>query len=207
MSQLLLVNPRKRRSGKKRKTSSIKRRKSTGRRLVARSPSVSRRRARRKSYRRNPLPGMGNMMNTVKNGAIGAAGALGVDFVWSKLPLGVDLKTGVVGSAIKTLVGIGTGMLVAKVLKNRSMGTAIAEGAVTVQLHQMMKSQFGASLGLGDGEFDDYDDLMGVGDYELLGMGDDLLAYDNSMYSDFDDSSMGAYTNAAPLAGLSAFTN
>jgi hypothetical protein len=156
MSELMLINARARRGAKK--TRKTPRKKTTRRALPA---LTARRRRLRRPYRRNPIK-MGNLAQTFTSGAVGAAGALGVDFLATKLPLGT-LATGQFKPVVKGMLGIGLGMAVAKLGRNRRMGEQLANGAVTVSLYEAGKQMFGASLGL-------------AGDEGLLGAG--LLGYD-----------------------------
>src|SRR5512138_1663169 len=87
MAKMLLVNPRKRRKARK-TVSKGKRRISRARKALT---SVTR---TVKRYRRNPLPKMGGAVDTLKNGAIGAAGAVISEVVLSKLPLPASFSTG-----------------------------------------------------------------------------------------------------------------
>lgn len=158
MAKMLLVNPRKRR--KARKTVSKKRRISRARNALA---SVTR---TVKRYRRNPLPKMGGAVDTLKNGAIGAAGAVISEVVLSKLPLPASFSTGTGMAVAKALVGVGVGMAVSKVMKNKSLGKTMAEGAVTIALHDTIRNAVKGPLG-----------LSGYGDGGLLGYDSGLLGY------------------------------
>lgn len=194
MAELLLVNPRKRR----------KARKSTARKSVAsRAVSTVRRSVAKvgRRYRRNPIASRGvanNAMDQFKAGAIGAAGALAVDVAMQKLPIPANLKTGTAAPIVKGLVGIGLGMLVAKVGKNRNLGKQLAQGAVTVSLYAAGKEMLKAPLGLaGDYESDlgaDFDDL---GYYGLDGEGDDDLGAYDLGDGLLGDGLLGAYESGA----------
>lgn len=176
MAQVLFANPKARRP---RKTRAKARRRSTG--IAKRVGGLVR--ARRRSYRRNPLPKIGNVMTTFTGGAIGAAGAIGVDFVMGKLPLPAQLQTGPLNAITKGLVGIGVGMAIAKVGKNKRIGEQVAQGAVTVALYEAGKKAFN----LGD-----------VSDAGLLG-------YDNTMlgYTDIDDGL--GWQSAAPVFDIDGY--
>lgn len=163
MSELVLVNPRKRRK------SPVRRKK----RRVSRALSTVSRRVRRSigRRRRNPIRTAGALA-TVKTSAIGAVGALGVDIAMQKLPIPASLTANpIMAAATKGFVGIGLGMLVSKIGKDRSLGKDIAHGAVTVSLYNAMKGAIGPSLG-----------LSGISDDGLLGWDDGLLGYE-----DFND--------------------
>ena len=130
----LLANPR-------------KRRKTPARRKRVSSLTTVSKRVRR--YRRNPIR-MGGAMESVKNGAVGAVGALAVDFALQKIPLPLAMTTGPMLPAAKAAVGIGIGMLVSKLGKNKKLGTQLADGAVTVSLYEFGKQAIGPSIGLSD---------------------------------------------------------
>lgn len=184
MSQLMLVNPRRRRrTTAKRKTPA----KSRARRALS---SVSRRVSTvRRRYRRNPIK-MTGIMGQFEGGAIGAAGALGVDFLMTKLPLPASLTAGSMAPVAKGLVGIGLGMAVSKFGKKRKLGEQLAGGAVTVALYEFGKTTIGPHIGLS-------------GNDGLLGYDDGLLGYDDfndgvgwinpSAVSSWDDSGMNGY--------------
>lgn len=166
MAQLLLANPRKRRAPAKRRAAARK---------------TTTRRVRR---RRNPIKG--DIMTTVKNGAIGAAGAAASAVVVNKVPFLSNLD-GNMKHAAKAAVGIGLGMAVSKFGKNRALGQNMAEGAIVVALYQLAAGTgFGQQFGLGYGG-----DLLGayeMGAYEMGaanyndGAGDD--------YSTFEETSL-----------------
>lgn len=166
MAQAIFVNPKKRGSkGRKAKTTS----------------------RRRKSYRRNPLPKFGGVANQFKDGAIGAAGALGVDIAMAKLPIPANLKTGTFAPVVKGLVGVGLGMAVEKVMKNKRMGQQIALGAITVSLYNTGKTMLAPTLGLQG--FEDQG-MLGFEDNGLLGWDmDNELGYTSAApsFADYDD--------------------
>ena len=148
----LLVNPRKRRSSK-RKTARKTHRKSPSRSLA----TVTTRKVAR--YRRNPSV-RGNIMTTVKDGAIGAAGAIAAELLLSKLPLPAQFKSGPMQTVASALASVAVGMAVSKFGKKAALGKAMAQGGVTVALHQTMRGMVAAPLGIssGVGYYDDYND-------------------------------------------------
>lgn len=154
MSSLMLVNPRKRRSTRKKRA--VTKRKSPARRLsTTRTTTVKR-------YRRNPSPRMGSAIETVKDGAIGAAGAIATEVVLSKLPLPANLMTGPAKTAVSALGAVGIGMLVGK-FGSKALGKKMAQGGVTVALHTIMRSAVAGPVGLAgtDDFMGYYDDGMG----------------------------------------------
>ncbi len=160
MASLLMVNPRKRRT-KRRTSKAVSKRRAPSHRLAAVTT--------RKTYRRNPIRKAG-MVDTFTKGAVGAAGALAVDVAMSKLPIPANLQTEMLAPITRGVVGIGLGMLVAKVGKNKKLGTQLADGAVTVALYSAGKSMIGPKLGLAGA-----DDLMYYGgdDYAMNYYDDD----------------------------------
>lgn len=180
MAQLLMVNPRKRRK------SPVKRRRTTTKAVARPAPRRRRRRAparAKRVYRRNPIARGNNIVTQVKNSAIGAAGALGVDIAFAKLPIPDTMRSGMMAPAARGLVSLGIGMLVGKVMKNKRLGTQLAEGGITVALHDLMKSQITKVMPLNG--FDD--GLLGYPSDGLLGMDDLGLG---RMFSDSDSASI-----------------
>lgn len=133
----LLVNPRKRRATKRRTRRAAPRRKTSL--ATVKTTSVRR-------YRRNPSPR--GLMTTVKEGAIGATGAIAAEFLLSKLPLPEQFKSGTMQPVAAALASVGVGMLVSKFGKKPALGKAMAQGGVTVALHQSLRGFVSAPLGL-----------------------------------------------------------
>lgn len=173
----LLVNPRKRRTTRTKKRKAPARRRSS----IATVKTTSVRR-----YRRNPSPR--GMMGTVKEGAVGAAGAIAAEFLLSKLPLPAQFKAGPMQPVASGLAAIGVGMLVSKFGKKHQLGKAMAQGGVTVALHQSMRGFVSGPLGLtGSAGLAYYgDDFSDMGYMENTDVfdADDLGAYftDNEGY-------------------------
>lgn len=176
----------------------------------SKKPAAKRAHTKARRYKRNPIAaGGGSLINTVKNGAIGAAGAFAVDVVMAKVPQLAAIGTPKTQPIIKGLVGMGIGMAVSRFGKNKALGVALAEGAVTVQLHSLLRANVGASFGLAGVE-DDYMGAYGfdfedanyamsefVDEYGETVSGGELLGSELL--------GMGSYTNAAPV--MSAYTN
>jgi len=160
MAQLLLTNPAKRRSRKRPGKSVAKARRRTSIARRARGAVAT----RVKRYRRNPSPRVGNLIETFKEGAIGAVGAVATEIVLSKLPIPENLKSGPMGIAVKAAGSIAIGMIVAKVGKNKKLGSTLAQGGVTVALHDTIRNAVKGPMGL-SGMYDagllgnDFDDL------------------------------------------------
>lgn len=187
MASLMLVNPRKRRA--KRKT-------------ARKAPSIARRvktvykKATRK-YRRNPIGGSGktNMVNQIKNAAIGAGGAVAVDILLAKLPIPANMKTGTMRAATQGMLSVGLGMAVAKFGKNKALGVALAEGGLTVALHGVLKSTVNNAMPT----------LQLAGDDESL-LGYEDLSGDLLGYEDYSDTGVGWYSAAPVSEGFDDFS-
>lgn len=131
MSEILLINPRKR---KKRRKVTAKRRKNPVRR---RRTFAKKRRVRR----RNPN-GLGNIQSIFMPAFLGAGGALALDITLGYIPIPLNLKTGIAGYATKAIGAIGLGMLLQnfKLVKHKT-AVDMTTGALTVMLHGALKEQ------------------------------------------------------------------
>jgi hypothetical protein len=165
MAELMLINPRKRRKHKakksvrknpqKRRTMTALQRKYFGKRkhkrvaTVAKKSTKRRRRyavtaSKRRKYRRNPGRGLGKFSmqgfakNTLMPSAIGAAGALGLDILIGFLPLPANLKTGPMRSVVRIAGAVALGIVAGMVVKKETAAN-IAAGAVTVTLYDVLK--------------------------------------------------------------------
>jgi hypothetical protein len=107
---------------------------------------------RRLRYRRRHNPSFrgftGAIMPTVKAGATGAIGALGLDALWgfasSNATLSPYLSNQYVGFAAKAAGAVLVGTLGGKVLRGK--GTALAVGAMTVTAHDFLKALLQSTL-------------------------------------------------------------
>lgn len=234
MSEILLLsNPRKRGAKKRRKMSAkqakyfgggrkrrVKRRASAKRRhaVVAAAPrrhrrrrhaAVSVRRLRRKS---NPsFRGMSaSVMPTLKAGAIGATGALGLDLLWGYgsqyLPASVA-SSPLAQYAVKLAGALAVGVIGNKVLRGR--GRDMAVGAATVVLHDALKAQIKASFPTVQlGEYLTYAPTVGgtmrrAGRVLSTGMGEYLsgLPDQNGVTMAFDEDGANGTYSADNLSG------
>lgn len=156
MAEVLLVNPH-RRGKKRRKNPSRIRRKMTAlqrkyfgprrKKHRASNPHHRSHRAMRRRHRNPSLRGItGQVMPTVKAGFIGAGGALGLDLLWGygKSYLPASMQSGATMYAAKALGAVLIGVIGGKVLQGR--GTAMAQGAMTVVLHEALKAQLMVSM-------------------------------------------------------------
>lgn len=160
MAELMLVaNPKRRRKRKHARRRSNPHRRH--RRHVARHNPHRRHRRRNPSYRRhhrahhrrrNPaslsVRGIkGMVMPVMKEGFIGAAGALALDAAWGyinpKLPATIA-SSPYLQFAVKCLAAIGVGFLGGKVLRGKARDLAV--GGVTVAAHDMLKGVLQTSL-------------------------------------------------------------
>lgn len=86
-------------------------------------------------------------MPTLKEGLIGAGGALALDAAWGyinpKLPATIS-SSPYLQFAVKCLAAIGVGMIGGKLLKGKARDLAV--GGVTVAAHDMLKSVLQTSL-------------------------------------------------------------
>lgn len=173
MEELLLVNPRKRRS-KSRKPRSAAQRAATKRMIAAnrsrrsinpikrrrarvaavKSNPVRRRRARsvysaaRRSRRRNPISSATGITAMLKSALTGAAGAVTVNAAYNYLPIPATMKAGYTGYAVKGALALALGVFGRKFLGARAV--KMAEGSLTITLSQVMVelgSKAGLSLG------------------------------------------------------------
>lgn len=191
MAHLMLVNPKKRKSVKRRKNPiTIKRRSLSA--VKHHAPK------RHKRYKRNPISSHG-VMGQIKNASIGAAGALAVDIAMTKLPIPAQFRNGAMLHVAQGLVSLGLGMAVSKFGKNKALGMQLADGGLTVAIYNGLRATVGSHVGLAD-------DLLG---YSMAG-GGDLLGVDNYM-GDYDEQNdMSDYSSdeegwisPAPLSGYS----
>lgn len=202
MATLMLANPGRKLKRAKRKT------------RARRSLSAAPRKSPKRRYRRNPIArGMGmSPMSTIKSGAIGAVGAFAVDVVMSKVPQLQTLGSPQMAPLVKGAVGFAIGMLVAKIGKNRALGVSLAEGAVTVQLHSLLRGTVGKSMGLAGADDFDLDTLSAYGlDFDDANMSiSEVDEYGNDLgdSSLLGDSGLLGYTGAAPvMSGMGAYTD
>jgi hypothetical protein len=224
MSEILLVNPKKRRKSrrkmsalqakyfgggrkrrhKRRTASSTNRRRRTSvvvhsnprrrrRSLITRSVRRMRRRHSNPSFR----PSLGGAVPMLKAGAVGAVGALGLDFLWgygkSYLPASIA-GSALAQYAVKLAGALAVGIIGGKVLKGK--GKDLAVGATTVVLHDAFKAQLLSAMpSLPLGEYLSYAPVQGsmrrAGRVLSTGMGEYLSGLPNS---NPDGSYSGEYT-------------
>ena len=156
MSELMLVNPRKkRRKGRRRKMSALQRQyfgkrraRTNPRRKSRRRGSVKRvaRRARR-AVRRFAGSRSGALSlkpntfikQTLVPSAIGGAGALLVDVAWAAVPgIPENLKTGPLAPFVKAAGAVALGLVASKVA-GKQIGGQVVSGYLTVFAYNMLK--------------------------------------------------------------------
>jgi hypothetical protein len=170
--ELLLINPRKRKTKTKRTAPKRRRRVAAKRRapvVVMSNPAPRRRRSRlsavrtkvkraSRKYRRNPAPrlSINAITGMAKNAAIGAAGALAVDVAFGyakgmlpasmQSPLGADGSVNPLYFAAKGGLAVLVGVLGSKVTKHAA---DMAAGSLTVSAYEVMRSFVPVSVNLG----------------------------------------------------------
>jgi len=164
MSEVLLVNPRRRRARKKtarrrparrrtarrrnpigpfaRRANPVRRRRRRPARRRRRASRLGmyvanprrRRRTARRRYRRNPMTVRGILNGMVIPAAQAGAGAVLLDVAWGYVPIPDNIKNGAMRHVAKGLGAIVLGWGVGKVA-GRKMGDTMAMGALTVTFH------------------------------------------------------------------------
>ena len=164
MAEMLLINPRKRRSVRKNPTKARRRRNplkaavSPVRRRRNPLAAMRRRRnplARRIMRRRNPIgAGMaGGYMGAIREAVMGGAGAVAMDLLYGQidnfLPTMLKRTPGSVGTgdAIKALATVFIGQALNKV--TRGFSGRAAKASLTVQAHDIIKTFVPASMSMG----------------------------------------------------------
>lgn len=105
------------------------------------------RKALRRRFRRNPIEG-GFIGNTIAPAAIGAAGAVAVDFLQGMIPLNVQ------SAVLQPVVGIGYALLVGlgvDAVAGSKAGGEAAAGGIVVQLYNLFNSMIGGGAGMAGG--------------------------------------------------------
>jgi hypothetical protein len=156
-SELLLLNPRKRRA---RKTTTRRVRRNPASKITM--SAIRRRRRRNPAHkmanvrsrmmrRRNPAmrATLGNIGGQVMQAATGAVGALAVDAVMGQVNnfLPATLKTQYVYPIVKMGAAIGLGLVAARVLPRH--GATMAMGSMTVTMRDFLKTLLPAGVAMG----------------------------------------------------------
>lgn len=148
MSEILLVNPRRRRRATKKRVARKRPAKRRVRRVARKANPVRRRRrasvrrvSRRatRGRRRNPIVSANTVKGQLKTATTGALGALGLDMALAYLPLPASIIGGTIGKVTKAAAAIGLGIVANKLGVSAANANRMAEGALTVQLHGIGK--------------------------------------------------------------------
>lgn len=164
-NEMLLINPRRRRKAKKASKRSRRRNPIAARRSTMRISGLSRHRSRRRNpiasfgrrRRRNPISlgsvSSKNIVQILKDAALGGSGGILMDIVMGQLngflPASFQSsKTTIgVGDAVKAAVTVALGQVLAKPTKGLSK--KLAAGALTVQAYEVLSSFVPATMTLG----------------------------------------------------------
>lgn len=150
MSELMLINPRKRKRVRKHKAKRVKhrakrtfRRKTAGKVITLKRKRTYMTNPKRRRYRKNPMSVGGfKPANFIKGtfmpAAVGAAGALGLDMLLGFMPLPAAMKTPMMRPVIRIVGAVGIGML-AGMVTNKRIGEQVGAGALTVVLYDTLK--------------------------------------------------------------------
>ena len=133
MATLMLLNPRKktrRRKARRNPVAANPRRRRRVRRAARRNPRMYSR-PRRRRARRNPI-NVGNVKGVLMPAVIGGAGSVGLDVLFSMLPLPAQFKTGMLGGVVKIAAAIMIPNLFKGVIGKRN-ADIISLAAATVQ--------------------------------------------------------------------------
>ena len=168
MPEILLVNPRKRKTSGRKKVAKKRRsaaQKAATRKMIAanrrrrnpvrRKNTVARKRrkpvkrravARRAPVRRrrrrtsNPRLTMRSVQNQLMDAGTGAIGALGLDVIQGYIPIPANLKAGIVGTGVKAMLAIGMGVVASNFKMIRgATANKMVNGALTVVLHDELR--------------------------------------------------------------------
>jgi len=183
MAKVMIVNPKGRKKAVKRKAPKRARRSA-----VARAVSLPRRRR----LKRNPIGiSKSSMVDQLKAGAAGGAGAFAVEAIMAKVPFLASLNAGAMAPFIRGAVGVGVGILAGKLLKNKSLGVHVANGAIAVQAYNLLRVNVGSRMGLSGFESDG-----------LLGIDDGLLGFQTLGYYSPAPVSAGSLDGFQTLSGM-----
>jgi len=163
MAEMLLINPRERRSHTASKRRVVHRRKNPVTAMVRRkrNPLAAMRRRRNpmaamvRRRRRNPIGGamMTGYMSQIREAVIGSAGALAMDVLYGQinnfLPASLKNTPGTIGAgdAVKAVVTVALGGLLNKA--TRGFSAKAARASLTIQSYNIMKTFVPSSLPLG----------------------------------------------------------
>lgn len=130
--------------------------------------------ARRRVFRRNPSGGgmLGQFSKLAMPAAGIGVGAVGSELVMGYLPLPSAWKQGVARHITKGGVGLAAGWTLAKVFKQRKLGTYFALGAIAIATHDAIKEFIAARIpALPRSGFGEYGQYVGPLPSQFNGMG------------------------------------
>lgn len=126
---------------KRRAAAAPKRRRRSSQVAIFRANPAPARRKRRVGFKRNPiggasLKGVGRMIVPAMGVGFGAVAS---EVFMGYLPIPAGLKQGVARHITKGAIGVGAGLLISKVLKQKALGFYVAAGAVVIATHDAFK--------------------------------------------------------------------
>lgn len=156
---------------RRRRTSRVASAVATTKRVYRRTRTAVARRTRRAVRNQSSLARGGfGVVNLLKQSGLGAIGALALDIAYSKLPIPASLQTGNMAALTKAAVTIGAGMLAGKVM-GKQMAHGAVVGALTVQLHDLLKG-FATGMGIAG-----VTDINGISYYSPAQISGDMGMY------------------------------
>lgn len=136
--RIFASNPRRRRRSYRRNPATA------ARRVYRRNPR--RRAVARRRYRRNPgLGGVGKLSSLLLPAVFIGLGGLGTEIACAYLPIPMAWKMGPMRYVVKGAVGVGLGLVIAKVFKQKRLGYYFAAGAVVLMTHDIAKAWMNAN--------------------------------------------------------------
>jgi len=198
--EAILINPRHRRSRRRKARSHRRRRTRTLARVARRNPFINRRRrssrrahARRGRRRvhRNPLGGIGRAVGGAAMTGLGVAGGIVItnvatSFLIGKVPgIPEGLKAGPGKMALKGVVGVVALPMLLKALKQPRLAKAVAVGAwaaIVIDGYKAWIEPQLAAAGLPVGVYEEIGEYEAPG--ELQDYGDDAIGAGENVYAD-----------------------
>lgn len=186
MAQLMLVNPRKRKSAAKKAAKRPATKRKSPRRY-AKNPITLNAVKKRRKYRRNPIGGgrgLKGITAPIMPAATAAVGAIGLDLAWAKLGgmLPESMQVGPIRHVAKAAGALALGALAGMVLK-KDTANNLAIGALTVVLHGAMRETIQTAMpNVQLGEYDNA--FAGVDGLAIYSPELDGLGYSEDGYTD-----------------------
>lgn len=103
---------------------------------------------RRRRFKRNPIGGMGlkGLGSLIMPAAGIGGGAVVSEIVMGYLPIPANFKSGILRHITKGAVGIGAGLAISKIFKQKKLGLYVAAGAVVIATHDAIKEFIASRL-------------------------------------------------------------